>query len=172
MYRERRAGRWISTHLATALYDRIVGEAEKKWADGRGRTYFMAWIEARALGALFAHFVDLCTPCTGGLLRRLALQVDGDEVITEPFPTDLKKSKANAIDKSTGYQVSLKKNYCANGELILSATSASREYGPQCEVGPIRAWELYFPRDVQDSARRGLPRLLRRSRRAPPDKRG
>ena len=77
MSREGRVIRWLATTLVPEVYDRLVGEEKKKWAEGSAQSYFLARIEARVMDSFAAHCVEICKPGSGRVLEHLSLQFDG-----------------------------------------------------------------------------------------------
>ena len=139
------------------MYDRLVGEEKKKWAEGSAQSYFLARIEARVLDSFASHCVEICKPVSGRVLEHLSLQFDGAEVLMDSFPPDFKVSAEDAIARDTGFIVSLseKRHFFAGDEIVISALSAYQSLDPPSgsilyEPGNCVILALYRVRDDKD----------------------
>ena len=139
------------------MYDRLVGEEKKKWADGSAQSYFPARIEARVMDSFASHCVEICKPGSGRVLEHISLQFDGAEVLMDSFPPDFKGSAERAIARDTGFSVCLseKRHFFAGDEIAISAVSAYQSLDPPCgsilyEPGNCVILALYRVRDDKD----------------------
>ena len=89
------------------VYANLASEDKKMWAGAIAISHFPAGIESRAIDSMGGHCESISANRSQSELLQMSLQFDGEEILLNSLPADVKSTEYRAIKEKSGFDITL-----------------------------------------------------------------